>query len=100
MNVPDDLAGIFWLPERPDQTIAGHLKHSREGDITLELHGSFAELAQLFGGMPRYPLIHGVGEGNFDLTLHGCFSSGSRIGAFAQERIWVGVAFVGARLTQ
>jgi hypothetical protein len=76
------------------------LKTGRHGDITLELHGSFSELAQLLGAMPKYPLIHGIAESTRDLTLYRCFSSGSHIGAFVQERIWVGTAFVGGQFSE
>jgi len=96
MTIPNDLAGVFWLPEHPDQAIAGHLQFS-VGKIRLELHGAFPGFEGVLG--TAYPLVLGV-HGSQYLTLYRAYSSGAQIGALLEQHLSIGVVFIGAHFTE
>jgi hypothetical protein len=96
MSIPNDLSGIFWLPEHPDRAIAGHLLFS-VGKIRLELHGAFPGFEGVLG--TAYPLVLGVGGSSQYLTLYRAYSTGAQIGALLQQHLSIGLVFVGAHFT-
>src|SRR2546425_3488451 len=98
MKIPQDLSGMFWLPEAPEHKVAGHLI-SGSGRIRLDLHGAFPGFEGIPGGR-AYPIVLGVGDGSQMLTLHGAYSSGSHIGAFTRQQLSIGHGFVGAHFTE
>lgn len=96
MSIPSDLSGVFWLPEHPNQAIAGHLLFSG-GKIRLELHGAFPGFEGVLG--TTYPLVLGVGGSKY-LTLYRAYSSGAQIGALLQQHLSIGLVFLGAHFTE
>lgn len=96
MAIPNDLPGVFWLPEHPDQAIAGHLLFSA-GKIRLELHGAFLAFVGVLG--TAYPLVLGV-SGSKYLTLYRAYSSGAEIGALLQQHLSIGLVLLGAHFTE
>jgi len=97
MPIPNDLSGVFWLPDHPDQAIAGHLL-SRGGQIRLELHGAFTGFEGVLG--TAYPLVLGVSDSSQYLTLYRAYSSGAQIGALLRQHLSIGLGFVGAHFTE
>ena len=108
------LEGLWWLPETPDQRVAGTLSISETGSTELSLIGSLTSfldigLTELDGEKRtvtftdssmaragRYPRILGI-AGNSHLTLEDCLQThrGGILSALESERIRVGVVFVG-----
>jgi hypothetical protein len=96
MSIPSDLSGVFWLPEHPNQAIAGHLVFNG-GKVRLELHGAFPGFVGVLG--TTYPLVLGV-SGSKYLTLYRAYSSGAHIGALLQQQLSIGLVFLGAHFTE
>jgi hypothetical protein len=67
-----DDEGLFWLPGKDNQKVAGHLKFDPIEGATLSLIGGFGDLPQQFNGQARMLRIHGV-AGKRYLTLDHCF---------------------------
>jgi ApeA N-terminal domain 1 len=79
------LDGLWWLPDDPDETIAGTVVLAGEDRPTLRLIGTFTHEQQQPGGAflvtvpERHPMIHGRCEGK-SVTLVECQLRGYRGG--------------------
>lgn len=76
-----ECAGLWWLPGHEDQQVAGILRSTSAGEVTLELIGSFESLEGLFsesGG--RYPLVLGFGNECKQVTLLDCLTTRRQFG--------------------
>lgn len=79
-------AGLWWLPETPDDKIPGVLRYEPGGGPVLSLIGAFEDriisrpspgLAMIHEGSRTWDVIHGAAE-HREVTLLGCFPSGSK----------------------
>jgi hypothetical protein len=73
-----ELKGLWWLPDSPEDSIAGDLAYDGEHFPTLSLTGSWDELAQAINELPTYPVVHGV-AGKHRITLVDCTVAGTRV---------------------
>lgn len=92
------LAGVWWVPDKPQDSIAGTLRFSHEDGVRLELLGSFKEITDLVTTR-TYPVIFGVGEGKA-VTLQDCVETGGRFsspGILTQELL-ARAAYVGRHI--
>jgi hypothetical protein len=64
------LQGYWWLPENEEHKITGVLECSREGELTLNVLGSFSE--KLVDESHKIPVIHGFSERGKFITLLDC----------------------------
>lgn len=73
--------GYWYLPEKPDKTIAGILTYVPNESITLELIGSFRDekdFIDVFANNKKESVIYGITSDAKKTTLLNCFSQGSR----------------------
>lgn len=96
-----DSTGLWYLPELPNEQVAGTLRYSPQNGITLSLIGVFRPASHGLESMP-YPVIHGVitdspYRGKSLVTLLRCFRRRSSIAipGFESEEIRANRAYVG-----
>jgi hypothetical protein len=99
---PFECHGVWWLKENPSARVAGLLRASAEGELTLSLQGVLGESAGLVGEK-KHPVILGASydaPGGHLLTLRWCLQTGLRIGIpqFETERYYAECAFLGQHL--
>ncbi len=79
-------AGLWWLPEDPDEQVPGVLRYDPEGGLSLSLIGAFEDrimsspapdVAAVHEGSPTWDVIHGAAEWRH-ITLLDCVPSSSR----------------------
>ncbi|WP_352422974.1 HEPN domain-containing protein [Proteiniphilum sp.] len=73
--------GYWYLPEKPDETIAGILTYTPNESISLELIGSFGNEKNSFEALfnnKKEKVIYGITADAKKITLINCHSSGSR----------------------
>lgn len=66
-------SGVFWLPERPDDHVAGVLTFNPETGASLDLIGVFGEPFSS-SDLVSYERVHGV-AGKKLFTLDACLES-------------------------
>ena len=71
---PFDDEGIFWLPGKDTDQRTGRLKFDPADGATLNIMGSFGDVAEQFNNQARLLRIHGV-AGKRYLTLDGCMNT-------------------------
>jgi hypothetical protein len=83
--------GVFWLPEKPDQTIAGKLSHTSDDGPRVSLVGGFG-----LSLITSFPVVHGVLD-NAPCTLFNCkhASSKDRHGGLRQTVLEADLLLVG-----
>src|SRR5260370_931555 len=94
--------GLWWLPDKPSERIAGSLQFSDQGAAELSLFGVLGEPPELLAEK-RVPVIQGLvwdlrlGEA---VTLTDCWAKGLRFGSVgvAREQYHVGRLFIGSHL--
>lgn len=69
-----EMTGLWWLPEAPDDHLAGTLE-SRNGRLSLKLIGNFGSEIGLASN-EKTPIIVGVAEAR-EVTLLECFHTGT-----------------------
>lgn len=72
--------GYWWLPEKPEHTVAGVLKYIPNSKIVLELIGSFDVgkcSVEAFLDKKNESVIHGLTSDSKEITLFDCYPSGS-----------------------
>ena len=93
--------GIWWLPENPDEKVAGTLSFSPGKGAVLDLVGSFDQLPQIMNFEHNtLPLILGVAKNQGDITLVECFNSGNHVGSILTQQYKPQVVFVGAHVSK
>lgn len=56
--------GVWWLPEQPDQKVAGTLEHTQQSGLGLELHGAFGGgIREIAERRIEHDIIHGLANG-------------------------------------
>ena len=92
---------MWYLPDSPNEHVAGTLRYSPRTGITLSLIGAFRRASHGLESMP-YPVIHGVitnspYRAKSLVTLLRCFRRRSSIAipGFESEEIWANRAYVG-----
>lgn len=91
-----EYAGIWWLPEDPDNTISGTLKFDPTRGSNLKLIGSFKENKD-FNTFLAPNIILGITSDGKRITLYKCRESGSQMGipGFLSSFFVAQVIFVG-----
>lgn len=104
---PIEVAGVFWLPEKPDARLTGFLKISESSEVTVELSGMFGDplvSPRRIGwkdGVAEPARIVGHLEEGGPITLDGClwqnvsssFSSGLSRSVVHADVALIGVAY-------
>ena len=92
-----DAEGLFWLADKPDEKVAGHLKTDGKQGAELALIGSFHDRDSAFVESPEPIRIQGL-AGNKQLTLDACFliSRSVKIPGVDQEIYRVPIVLDGA----
>lgn len=106
-------AGLWWLPDAPEEQIPGVLHYDGEGGLTLSLIGTFEErimshpaldVVAVHEGTRTWNVIHGAAEQR-ELTLLGCVPTGGKRTMFARvdspdkQTVTATVAIVGAHVS-
>ncbi len=93
--------GVFWLPESPDDLVAGELVIDTDGNATLDLIGSLGGLESLGSGGTVFERVLGA-AGNKEYTLTTCQETRTSVhfpGAM-QQTLRPRVVFEGAHLLE
>jgi hypothetical protein len=88
--------GVFWLPDKKMNTVAGHLKFDPAEGTTLSLIGNLEDLAVHFQRSRGTTRLHGV-AGRRYVTLDACFAvrTGYSMPGIAQQAYSVGLVITG-----
>lgn len=91
--------GQWWLPENPDDKVAGVLEYSQEDGIQLSLNGSFRDLDELIT-LKNHDKILGFTKDGKSITLVDCSDAGAgvHIPGYPVENYSPTIAYVGAHL--
>ncbi len=89
--------GLWWLPERPENTVTGTLRYTSSEGILLELVGSFNEIKDV-GKMLSPEIILGISSDGKPITLYKCFEKSSVLSSpgLQTSLFYVSLVFVGA----
>ena len=80
LDEPVELAGIWWLPDKPDEKLPGILRYDGKGAISLSLIGAFEDrivshpspgVTEYYAGTKTWNAIHGVADRS-EVTLLDC----------------------------
>ena len=106
-------AGLWWLPEAPDERLPGVLRYDAKGGLSLSLIGAFEEriFRQLapgvkdeLEGLRVWDVIYGVAQQR-EITLLGCIriksrrSIGARVESPDTQTVSVTTAIIGAHVS-
>jgi len=97
VTTPNDLEGIFWLPDHRDKAVAGHVLFT-PGKIRLQLHGGLPGFSGELG--TTYTLMLGIADSSTFLTLYRAYTSGAQIGEVIAQRLSIGLVFSGAHFSE
>lgn len=98
-NESFELKGYWWLPEKPDQKIAGIFKYNPD-KMELSLMGAFSEIKDM--GMPKeYEIILGATPQGDLVTLRKCYQSSYTFSApgYPTEIFFVLESYIGYNFT-
>lgn len=113
LDEPVELAGIWWLPDKPDEKIPGILRYDGKGAVSLSLVGAFEDrivshpspgVIQYDAGDKTWDAIHGVADRS-EITLLDCVPIRSQRILFARVKgpdtqlIRATLAVVGAHIS-
>lgn len=105
-------AGLWWLPDDPDQPVPGILRYDAEGGLSLSLIGAFEDritsnpapgVTAYHEGSRTWDVIHGVAEQR-EVTLLGCVPTSGKRTMFARvkspdkQTVTAATAIVGAHV--
>ncbi len=88
--------GLWWLPDNPDEKIAGNLLFDPEEGATLKLIGSFKSI-QNFDTLLEYEVIFGISTNGKYMTLYNCAETrcSLSIPGFLKSEYYVDTVIVG-----
>lgn len=113
LDEPGEWAGLWWLPEAPDERLPGVMRYDGRGGLSLSLIGAFEERifsspapgVTLYHGRARtWDVIHGVAERR-EVTLFGCVPTRSLRTMFARvespdtQTVGATIAVIGAHVS-
>ncbi|MGP3973017.1 HEPN domain-containing protein [Streptomyces sp. 8N114] len=87
-------AGLWWLPDDPDEQVPGVLRYDAEGGLSLSLIGAFEDritsnpapgVTAYHEGTRTWDVIHGAAEQR-EVTLLGCVPTGGKRTMFARVK--------------
>lgn len=90
---PFRCSGYWWLPETPDERIAGTLTYTPQKGATLELFGSFAQATADFAGFGP-EIVWGESDHGV-VTLHDCVLTHLSVGSTNNSRLRARNVFLG-----
>lgn len=105
-------AGLWWLPEIPDEKVPGFLRYDADGGLSLSLIGAFEDritstpapgVTAYHEGTRTWEVIHGVAEQR-EFTLLGSVPNssrrtfGARVKSLAKQIVTSKVAIIGAHV--
>ncbi|KAA5837086.1 hypothetical protein F1721_04495 [Saccharopolyspora hirsuta] len=105
-------AGLWWLPDKPDEKVPGVLRYDAEGGLLLSLIGTFEDRIMTTGssgwtevheGTRTWEVMHGVAELR-EITLLGCVPKstrrtfGARVKSPETQTMTAATAIVGAHV--
>lgn len=97
-----EYSGLWWLPSRPDNKVAGTLTFSNQDGIELKLIGSLEDIEGLNNIHQRHSVIWGITSDAKSITLSGCYAAGFRMGlpGFVSRDYWIHLCFIDIHLTE
>lgn len=105
-------AGLWWLPDDPDERVPGVLRYDAEGGLWLSLIGAFEDrimstpapgVTAFHEGTRTWDVIHGAAEQR-EVTLLGCVPAGGKRTMFARvkspdkQAVTAATAIIGAHV--
>jgi hypothetical protein len=103
---PFECSGIWWVPDKPSDRVAGTLRFSHEEGLVLDLLGALGDTGGFagFGGSKAYPIVLGTAYDcphGQSVTLTGCRQVRITAGAagYTTEAYYVERGFFGHHLT-
>lgn len=87
-------AGLWWLPDDPDEQVPGVLRYDPESGLSLSLIGAFEDritsnpapgVTAYHEGTRTWDVIHGAAEQR-EITLLGCVPTGGKRTMFARVK--------------
>ena len=106
-------AGLWWLPDNPDDQVPGVLRYNADGGLSLSLIGAFEDrimsnpapgVTAYHEGTRTWDLIHGVAEQR-EITLFGSVpisskrTFGARVASPDKQTVTATVAIIGAHVS-
>ncbi|MEW1615831.1 MULTISPECIES: HEPN domain-containing protein [unclassified Streptomyces] len=106
-------AGLWWLPDAPDEQVPGVLRYAPEGGLSLSLIGAFEDritshpapgVTVYHEGARTWDVIHGAAEQR-EITLVGCVPKGGKRTLFARvkspdkQTVAAMIAIIGAHVS-
>lgn len=97
-------AGLWWLPDEPDDQVPGVLRYDPEGGLVLSLIGTFEGVVPVPEGHRTWDVIHGAAERS-EITLLGCFPTsskrthGARVKTPDKQSVAANSAIIGAHVS-
>lgn len=113
LDEANEWAGLWWLPDDPDEQVPGVLQYDGNGGISLSLIGAFEDrvsshpapgVTAYHEGTRTWGVIHGVAEQR-ELTLLGCVPTsskrtfGSRVKSPDKQTVAATTAIVGSHIS-
>lgn len=113
LNEAGEWAGLWWLPEAPNERVPGVLRYDGDGGLSLSLIGAFEDrvistpapgMVVLHEGVRRWEVVHGVAEQR-EITLLDCIATRSnrapdaRVKSPDKQSVLVVSAIIGAHVT-
>ncbi len=88
--------GIWWLPEKPDEKVAGTLNFDPRGRSTLDLIGAFRDWKEI-NELSKNSIILGVTHRGKNVTLYRCFETATHASmpGFVSSSYLIDTIFVG-----
>lgn len=106
-------AGLWWLPDAPEDQVPGVLKYDAEGNLLLSLIGAFENrimstpvpgMTVIHEGTKTWDVIHGAAEQR-EITLLGCVPTssqrtiGARVASPDKQKVTASAAIVGSHVS-
>lgn len=70
-------AGVWWLPDKPEDRVSGTLRFTSDEGAILDLIGSFKDIKDI-DKVQRAEFILGLSSDGKNITLYKCVETGSR----------------------
>jgi hypothetical protein len=90
--------GLWWLPESPENKIAGNLTFSQEKGFLLDIIGALKPYENGLMSLSQHSIILGVTTGSKKITLQNCMQVGHSISIVETSKYIANIGFVGIHI--